>query len=239
MSFITKEQKRNHVYIGQGYFDELEIPPPVDHIKTSILDRLVFISYANYCEQKDKITKLKSSLILIFNSDTGVYEKQAMLPQISIINIGVVESKKLLILMARGDNSLLIIDYTDCKGLAKIERLPSSQMFVFPFSSDTIEMQIKLYNQAIDADALIYLGMDNGDICTGLLKAGKDKENRLLCTWVPQNLYSTQKFVKNKNEFHLRILHSIWYNIVLDKVAVSDANGIVYIIDKTFYYTLK
>lgn len=55
MSFNMKECKQSHLFIGQGFFDELEAPPPVEHIRASCLDRLIFISYADYWEQKNKI----------------------------------------------------------------------------------------------------------------------------------------------------------------------------------------
>ena len=67
ISYSLKECKRNHIFIGEGFFDDLESPPPVEHIKISCVDRLVFIAYADYCEQNNKIKKLSKSLILIFN----------------------------------------------------------------------------------------------------------------------------------------------------------------------------
>ena len=48
MTFNMKEAKQNHLLIGKGFFDDLVAPPPVEHIKTSSLHRLIFISYADY-----------------------------------------------------------------------------------------------------------------------------------------------------------------------------------------------
>lgn len=176
MSFNIKDAKQHHLFIGQGFFDELESPPPVEHIRTSSLDRLVFIAYADYCEQNNKVKKLSSSLILIFNCDTGEYVRQAMLPKMSLTNIGVVEDKKLLIMMTRGENSMFLLDYTECRGVAKLGDLPSSQMYVFPFSRAIVDAQMELYRQAIDADALIYTSMDDGCICSGLIKSTKSSD---------------------------------------------------------------
>ena len=158
----------------------------------------------------------------------------------SIINIGIIEDQKLLVMMTRGENSLFLIDYTSWKGIAKLGDLPSSQMFVFPFSKATVEAQMNLYHQAIDADALIYTSNDDGCIWSGLIKSSKDK-GELQWTWIPQHLYSTK--VKETETDHkdsgLKILNTIWYNIILDILVVSDVSGIVYLIENSFYYTLK
>lgn len=164
MSFNIKEVAQHHLFIGKGFFDDIEAAPPIENIKTSIIDRLLFISYADYYETSSKIKKLDKSLILIFNSDTAEYQRQAYLPKMSIINIGVLEEKKLLIMMTRGENSIFIIDYMQCTGVAKLGDLPSSQMFVSPFSSAMVQAQMDMYKQAIDADALLYTSMDDGHI---------------------------------------------------------------------------
>ena len=238
MSFNAKEGRQNHLFIGKGFFDELEVPPPVDHIRASCLDRLIFITYADYTIQNNKVKRLPSSLILIFNWDTGEYVRQANLPKMSIINIGVVEDQKLLIMMTRGENSLFFLDYTSWKGVAKLGDLPSSQMFVFPFSKAMVEAQMNLYHQAIDADALIYTANDDGCICSGLIASTKDNEE-LQWTWIPQHLYSTKQKETDHKESGLKILNTIWYNVILDILIVSDVSGVVYLIENTFYYTLK
>lgn len=177
-------------------------------------------------------------MVLIFNCDTAEYVRQAMLPKMSIINIGVVEDKKLLVMMTRGENSIYIIDYTSWKGIAKLGDLPSSQMFVFPFSRATVEAQMQLYNQAIDADALIYTSMDDGCICSGLIKSANPNDE-LQWTWIPQHLYSTKESSSSATSSGLKILNNIWYNVILDILIVSDVTGVVYLIENTFYYTLK
>ena len=76
MSFNVKEARQNHLFIAKGFFDELEVPPPVDLIRVSCIDRLIFISYADYTIQNNKVKRLPSSLILIFNWDTGEYYQE-------------------------------------------------------------------------------------------------------------------------------------------------------------------
>lgn len=50
-------------------------------------------------------------MILIFNCDTGEFVRQAVLPKMNI-SIEVIEDQKLLVMMARGENSIFLIDYT-------------------------------------------------------------------------------------------------------------------------------
>lgn len=64
--------------------------------------------------------------------------------------------------MTRGENIIYVIDYTSCKGIARLGNLPSSHMFVFPFSKPMVTAQMELYHQAIDADALMFTSMDDG-----------------------------------------------------------------------------
>ena len=190
MSFSIKEAKLNHLFIGQGFFDDLEAAPPVEQIWSSIIDRLIFISYADYCETSNKVKRLDKSLILIFNYETAEYQRQAYLPKMSIINIAVLQEKKLLLMMTRGENSIFIMDYMDCRGIAKLGDLPSSQMFACPFTSSMVYAQMELYKQAIDAEALLYTPMDDGNIWTGLIKTSKEN-GELQALWIPQHLYST------------------------------------------------
>jgi len=238
MTFNMKEAKQNHLLIGKGFFDDLVAPPPVEHIKTSSLHRLIFISYADYWVKNNKVKKLNTSLILIFNWDTGEYVRQAMLPKMSIVNMGVIEDKNLLIMMTRGDNSIYVMDYTSCSGIAKLGDVPSSQMYVFPFSKATYQAQMELYNQAINTDALIYTSMDDGCICSSLIKSSNEND-QLQWTWIPQHLYSTKESSSASDSSGLKILNSIWYNIILDILIVSDVTGVVYLVENTFFYTLK
>ena len=64
--------------------------------------------------------------------------------------------------MTRGENNIYVIEYTTCKGIAKLGNLPSSHMFVFPFSNPMVAAQMDLYHQAVDADALMFTSMDDG-----------------------------------------------------------------------------
>jgi hypothetical protein len=52
-----------------------------------------------------------------------------MLPSIGIINIGVVESQKLLVIVAEGENSLFVVNYETCKDLVRIDDLINPAMF--------------------------------------------------------------------------------------------------------------
>lgn len=49
-SFIIKEQTQKHVLIAPSLFDNLEVPPAVHKICSSVIDRLIFTSYVNYSE---------------------------------------------------------------------------------------------------------------------------------------------------------------------------------------------
>lgn len=228
MSYSLKEVKQDHLFIGQGFFDDLESAPPVEQIKSSIIDRLIFISYADYWETNNKIKRLEKSLILIFDFDTADYQRQAYLPKMSIANIGVLEEKKLLILMARGENSIFILDYTECKGIAKLGNLPSSQMFACPITKSMWDPDTKLPGKALpSADALLFTSMDDGNIVSGLIKTSKENEE-LQATWVPQFLYHTKMGSKDADPASVKILNSIWYNIILDILIVADVTGVVY-----------
>ena len=50
LSVHIKEGKQKHQLIAATLFEHLDVPPAVQHIKTSIIDKLVFISYVNYSE---------------------------------------------------------------------------------------------------------------------------------------------------------------------------------------------
>ena len=85
--------------IAATLFEHLDVPPAVQHVKISVIDKLVFISYVNYSEGQ-KVIKLKACPLIVFDSETGKYLRHAMLPAIGYANMGVLESKKLLVLIA-------------------------------------------------------------------------------------------------------------------------------------------
>ena len=96
----------------------------------------------------------------------------------------VIESKKLLVLIAQGENALYIVNYVTCKDMVKIIDLVDPHMFVnenLVFSNMQVlditpykESQMQHYGEALDATALVYVAMDNGCVLTGLLKAETD-----------------------------------------------------------------
>ena len=72
LSVHIKEGRQKHQLIAATLFEHLDVPPAVQHIKTSIIDKLVFISYVNYSEGQ-KVIKLKACPMIIFDSETGKY----------------------------------------------------------------------------------------------------------------------------------------------------------------------
>ena len=117
-SIIIKEKTQRHLLIAQNLFDDLENPPAVQQngIKASVMDRLIFVSHTNYSEGK-KVQKLKNSFLVIYSSETGEYVRHAKLPSIGILNMGVIESKKLLVVISEGENALYVINYQTCKDM--------------------------------------------------------------------------------------------------------------------------
>ena len=89
----------------------------------------MFISYVNYSEGH-KVIKLKACPLIVFDSETGKYLRHAMLPAIGYANMGVIESKKLLCLIAQGENSLYLVNYQTCKDMVWISDLVNPTMFV-------------------------------------------------------------------------------------------------------------
>jgi len=145
--------------------------------------------------------------MIIFDSETGKYLRHAMLPAIGYANMGVIESKKLLILIAQGENSLYLVNYQTCRDMVKISDLVNPTMFanenlVFsnmqcldlqPFK----ESQIQNYGESIDASALVFVTMDNGCVLTGLLKVEDQQKQRadgyFNCFWIPQHLFNADR----------------------------------------------
>lgn len=53
-----------------------------------------------------------------------------MLPAIGFANMGVIETKKLLVLIAQGENALYIVNYLTCRDMVKIIDLVDQHMFM-------------------------------------------------------------------------------------------------------------
>ena len=236
ISYNWKELKQNHVLIGPGFFSHLESSLAVQFIKVNPLDRMILISFINYFD-KIKSNKAPNSLIIIFNWDTGEYVRQAVLPRFTIINMSVVEERNLIIMTIEEENSLFVMDYTSCKGIAKLGETSNSQILVWPISKATYEAQMNLYDQALDADALCFSPYSSNSILSGLIKSTK-KINELHWTWTPQHLYST-KFIKSGEDEAIGSINCIWYNLILDILVVSDESGSVFLIQNIFYHTLR
>jgi len=89
----------------------------------------VFTSFVNYSEGK-RVQRLKACPLIVFDSETGKYVRHAMLPAIGFANMGVLETKKLLVLIANGENALYIVNYQTCKDMVKIVDLVDPHMFM-------------------------------------------------------------------------------------------------------------
>ena len=68
--------------------------------------------HANYTQpEHGRVRKLKQTALAMFEQSSGRPLKHALLPSTSVESMEVLESKKFVLLLARGDNSLLVVDY--------------------------------------------------------------------------------------------------------------------------------
>ncbi len=95
-----------------------------------------------------------------------------------------------------------------CRDMVKIVDLVDPHMFVnenlmftnmhlMDITPHYKESQLKLYGEALDASALIYVTMDNGLVLTGLLRAETEGKSRadgyFNCVWIPQHLFNVDR----------------------------------------------
>ena len=93
-----------------------------------LLIKFIQLLFITIIIRKRYLNKVHSSLIMIFDCDTWEYIRQATLVNFTIVNISVVEEQKLLIMTIKEDESLYVMDYTSCQGIAKLGSIPNSKI---------------------------------------------------------------------------------------------------------------
>jgi len=111
----------------------------------------------------------------------------------------------LIVLIASGENALYLVNYENCTGMVKIEldmfdmfvneNLIFSNLTMIDISPHSKEVQKKQFGKSLDADALVYITLDNGCVLTGLIqitRSGKPDDS-FSCQWVPQHLFNVDQ----------------------------------------------
>ena len=73
--------------------------------------------------------KLSSVPLIIYSKDSQSYVRHANLPPISVMAMEIIESQKLIVLLASGENALYLVNYETCKDMVKVTELVNQNMF--------------------------------------------------------------------------------------------------------------